>query len=76
MGWIPRWGSLWMILPSVSVLNFVSVTPSVKTRGGFYPDAWKLGIFIEKGLGLGEKLAQFHMIGSFKHQQTVYADNI
>jgi hypothetical protein len=28
MGWIPRWGSLWMVLPSVSAPNFVSVTPS------------------------------------------------
>jgi hypothetical protein len=32
--------------------------------------------FIEKGLGLGEELARFHMIGSFKHQLTVHADNI
>jgi hypothetical protein len=24
MGWIPRWGSLWMVLPSVSAPNFVS----------------------------------------------------
>jgi hypothetical protein len=39
-------------------------------------EAWKLGVFIEKGLGLGEELARFHMIGSFKHQQTVHADNI
>ena len=38
--------------------------------------ARKLGVFIEKGLGLGEELARFHMIGSFKHQQTVHADNI
>jgi hypothetical protein len=29
IGWIPGWGSLWMVLPSVSVLNFVSVTPSM-----------------------------------------------
>jgi hypothetical protein len=29
MRWIPRWGSLWMVLPSVSALNFVSVTPSI-----------------------------------------------
>ena len=29
MGWIPGWGSLWMILPSVSDPNFVSVTPSL-----------------------------------------------
>ena len=27
MGWIPKWGSLWMVIPSVSALNFVSVTP-------------------------------------------------
>ena len=26
---IPRWGSLWMVLPSVSAPNFVSVTPSM-----------------------------------------------
>jgi hypothetical protein len=36
--------------------------------------ARKLGVFTEKGLGLGEELAWFHMIGSFKHQQTVCAD--
>jgi hypothetical protein len=30
MGWIPRWGSLWMVFPSVSALNFVSVTPSIR----------------------------------------------
>jgi hypothetical protein len=29
MGWIPGWGSLWMILPSVSAPNIVSVTPSM-----------------------------------------------
>jgi hypothetical protein len=29
MGWIPRWGNLWMVLPSVSSPNFVSVTPSM-----------------------------------------------
>jgi hypothetical protein len=28
MGWVPRWGSLWMVIPSVSAPNFVSVTPS------------------------------------------------
>ena len=37
-------------------------------------EAQKLGFFREKGLGLGEELAWFHMIGSFKHQQTVHAD--
>jgi hypothetical protein len=29
MEWIPRWGSLWMVLPSISAPNFVSVTPSM-----------------------------------------------
>jgi hypothetical protein len=29
MGWIPRWSSLWMIIPSVSASHFVSVTPSM-----------------------------------------------
>jgi hypothetical protein len=29
MGCIPRWGSLWMVLPSISAPNFVSVTPSI-----------------------------------------------
>jgi hypothetical protein len=29
MGWIPRWGSLWMVFPSVLAPNFVSVTPSM-----------------------------------------------
>ena len=29
MGLILRWGSLWMVIPSVSALHFFSVTPSV-----------------------------------------------
>ena len=29
MGWIPRWGSLWMVHPFVLAPNFVSVTPSM-----------------------------------------------
>jgi hypothetical protein len=29
MEWIPRWGSLWMVLPSISAPNFVSVIRSV-----------------------------------------------
>ena len=29
MGWIPKWGSLWMVISSVSAPNFVSVTPSM-----------------------------------------------
>ena len=31
MGWIPAWGSLWMVLPSISAQNFVIVTPSMGT---------------------------------------------
>jgi hypothetical protein len=31
MGWIPRWGSLWLAFPSVSVPYFVSVFPPVNT---------------------------------------------
>ena len=27
MGWIPKWGSLWMVNPSVSAPQVVSVTP-------------------------------------------------
>ena len=29
MGWIPGWGSLWVVHPFVSAPNFVSVTPSM-----------------------------------------------
>ena len=29
MGWIPGWGSLWMVHPFILAPNFVSVTPSM-----------------------------------------------
>ena len=29
IGWIPKWGSLWMVVPSVFAPSFVSVTPSM-----------------------------------------------
>jgi hypothetical protein len=29
IGWIPRWGSLWMVIPSVSASHFLSVTHSM-----------------------------------------------
>jgi hypothetical protein len=29
MGWIPRWGNLWMVHPFILASNFVSVTPSM-----------------------------------------------
>jgi hypothetical protein len=32
----------------------------------------KLGVFIEKGLGMGKELARFHTIGQFKLQQNSY----
>ena len=34
MGWIPRYGSLYMVFPFVSAPNFVSVTPSM---GDLFP---------------------------------------
>jgi hypothetical protein len=42
MGWIPRWGSLWMVFPSVSALHLVSVTPSMDILSQlFFPDYFK-----------------------------------
>jgi hypothetical protein len=38
MGWIPSWCSLWMVFPSISALNFVSITPSL---GFFVPHSKK-----------------------------------
>ena len=35
-------------------------------------EARKLGVFIEKGLGLGNELAWFQTIGQFKLQQNSY----
>jgi hypothetical protein len=31
MGWIPGYGSLYMVHPFISAPNFVSVTPSMET---------------------------------------------
>ena len=41
MRWIPTWGSLWMVLPSVFALNFVSVTPSI---GILFPQVRKIEV--------------------------------
>jgi hypothetical protein len=41
MGWIPGWGSLWMIFPSTSAPNFVSVTPSM---GILFPLLRRIGV--------------------------------
>ena len=40
-------------------------------RQWFRPRCLEARGFYRKGVGLGEELAWFHMIGSFKHQQTV-----
>jgi hypothetical protein len=37
MGWIPGWGSLWMVLSSLSAPNFVFVTRSI----GVFPHSKK-----------------------------------
>lgn len=37
MGWVPKWGSLWMVHSLVSAPNFVSVTPSMD--GCFVPSS-------------------------------------
>jgi hypothetical protein len=34
VGWIPRWGSLWMAFPPVSVLLFVPVFPLDRSNSG------------------------------------------
>jgi hypothetical protein len=34
MGWIPRWGSLWMTFPSISVPLFVPVFPLDRSNSG------------------------------------------
>jgi hypothetical protein len=53
----------------------------VKTRGSLMtdrisrrrqwigPQGLEARVFLRKGVGLGEELARFHVIGSFKHQQ-------
>jgi hypothetical protein len=43
MGWIPWWGSLWMVLPSASAPNFVSINPSL---GILFPILRRNGVFI------------------------------
>jgi hypothetical protein len=40
-----------------------------RRRQWFWPRGLEARGFYRKGVGLGEELAQFHMIGSCKHQQ-------
>ena len=56
------------------MMELLGYTYLTGDRGCVDHKAQKLGVFIEKGLGLGEELAWFHTIGSFKHQQNVHAD--
>jgi hypothetical protein len=43
MGWIPRWGSLWIVHPFILAPNFVSATPSmgILLVHTFNPRSWK-----------------------------------
>jgi hypothetical protein len=50
MGWIPGWGSLWMVHPFVLAPNFVSVTPTMGILfhilgGMMYPLVFLLDFF-------------------------------
>jgi hypothetical protein len=45
--------------------------PNVSHTGDSGFDHLEARGFYIKGVGLGEELAQFHMIGPFKHQQPV-----
>jgi hypothetical protein len=58
MGWIPRWGSLWMAFPSVSAPHFVSVFPLDRSNSGLKKigDEWvapspNWGPFLKSGYG-------------------------
>ena len=42
-----------------------------RRRQWFRPRGLEARGFYRKGVGLGEELARFHMIGPFKHQQPV-----
>jgi len=44
MSWIPRWGRLWMAMPSVSALNFVYTSPPLNIFVPFY--YWIFFIYI------------------------------
>ena len=49
MGWSPRWGSLWMVIPSVSTIHFVSVNSFSYTRSRDRPGkTQQTGIFCGK----------------------------
>ena len=54
MGWIPRWGSVWMVILSVSAPNFVSETPSM---GILFPHSKKE----QSILTLAFLLLEFHV---------------
>jgi hypothetical protein len=68
MGWIPGWGSLWMVLLSVSAPNFVSVIPSMGIlfhEGTKYPHfgllLLKFHVFANCILGILSFWANIHL---------------
>jgi hypothetical protein len=48
-GWIPRWGSLWMTFPSVSVLLFVPAFPLDRNNSGLKFLRWVGCPFLSRG---------------------------
>jgi hypothetical protein len=73
-GWIPWWGSLWMVFPSVSALLFVPAFPLDKSNSGL--NFWKewvapstnLGPCLTSGYGLYR--FPFPFVGYFSYSQT------
>jgi len=49
MGWIPRWGSLWMASPLVSVLLFVPAFPLDRSNSGLIFLRWTGGPIPQPG---------------------------
>ena len=76
MRWISRWGSLWTIIPSVSVPHFVSVTPFM---GILFPLLRKIKVstlwssflsfmlFVNCNLGIPSFWANIHLSVSAYH---------
>jgi hypothetical protein len=49
MGWIPRWGSFWMAVPSVSTPHFVPVFPWDRRNSGLNVWRWVGGHILQLG---------------------------
>ena len=52
MGWIPRWGSLWVTFPSVSALLFVPAFPFDTRNSGLSYLRWVGGPIPKTGVGV------------------------